>query len=43
MPTRPLVQLWLAIHGGDPSPEAILSVIGQKVQPFRQGEALRER
>ena len=34
-----LITLWLAIHGGDPSPEAVLSAIGQKVQPFRQGEA----
>ena len=38
---RWLIDLWLAIHGGDPSPEAIRRVIGKKVRPFRQGEAPR--
>jgi len=34
---RWLIAFWLAIHGGDPSPEAVRRVIGQKVRPFRQG------
>jgi hypothetical protein len=37
---RYLIDLWLAIHGGDPSPEAVRARVGQRVQPFIQGEAL---
>jgi hypothetical protein len=34
-----LIALWLAIHGGDPSPEAIQRAFGQKVAPFVSAEA----
>jgi photosystem II stability/assembly factor-like uncharacterized protein len=40
---RWLIELWLAIHGGDPAPDLIRQTVGKKVLPFRQGEAPRER
>ena len=36
-----LIDLWHAIHGGDPSPDAIRRASGRKARPFRQGEARR--
>jgi photosystem II stability/assembly factor-like uncharacterized protein len=38
-----LIALWLAIHGGDPSPEAIRHLVNEGIRPFRQGEAGRGR
>jgi hypothetical protein len=38
-----LIELWLAIHGGDPAPNVIRQMVGRRPLPFKQGEALRER
>jgi hypothetical protein len=40
---RWLIRLWLAIHGGDPAPDAIRRAFGRTVRPFRQGKMLRAR
>jgi hypothetical protein len=39
--TRWLIELWLAIHGGDPAPDAVRRVVGVPPRPFRRGEASR--
>lgn len=37
-----LIELWRAIHGGDPSPDAIRRVIGRGWRPYQPREAARE-
>jgi hypothetical protein len=34
-----LIELWLAIHGGDPGPDAVRRIVGIPPRPFRQGNA----
>jgi hypothetical protein len=36
-----LIELWLAIHGGDPAPDVVRSMVRTVPQPFRQGNAPR--
>lgn len=39
---RWLIELWLAIHGGDPVPDVVRRTVGTAPRPFRQGNAPRE-
>jgi hypothetical protein len=36
-----LIELWLAIHGGDPAPDVVRGMVRTVPLPFRQGNAPR--